>query len=123
MLRGIAVLNAPDRASELLTVADAMAELRCSESTVRRLCGASGPYRLLTTEDPNRTFGEADEAGDVRHYATMIEAANAFVKATEAYKTVVFDDGCQARELNQHERRLLANVCAKLGYEVEEVEG
>jgi excisionase family DNA binding protein len=31
------VQTAPDHTSELLTVADAMAELRCSESTVRRL--------------------------------------------------------------------------------------
>jgi excisionase family DNA binding protein len=31
------VQTAPGQASELLTVADAMEELRCSESTVRRL--------------------------------------------------------------------------------------
>jgi hypothetical protein len=33
----MAVLTAPDDTSDLLTVAEAMAELRCSESTVRRL--------------------------------------------------------------------------------------
>jgi excisionase family DNA binding protein len=37
----MAVLTAPDDTSDLLTVAEAMAELRCSESTVRRLI-ASG---------------------------------------------------------------------------------
>jgi excisionase family DNA binding protein len=34
------VQTAPDHASELLTVADAMEGLRCSESTVRRLIGS-----------------------------------------------------------------------------------
>jgi hypothetical protein len=36
---------------------------------------------------------------------------------------VVFDDGHVARELHHDEERLLANVCSKLGLEVEEVEG
>ena len=36
-------------------------------------------------------------------------------------KTVIFDDGCCARELNRDEQRLLENVCAKLGYDVAEV--
>jgi hypothetical protein len=51
----------------------------------------------------------------------MLDAANAFVKAAERYKTVIYDDGCTARELNAGEQRLLENVCAKLGYDVEEV--
>jgi hypothetical protein len=51
----------------------------------------------------------------------VIEAANAFVKADEPYKTIVYDDGCEARHPNGDENRLLENVCAKLGYDVEEV--
>jgi excisionase family DNA binding protein len=34
------VQTAPDHASERLTVGEAMEELRCSESTVRRLIGS-----------------------------------------------------------------------------------
>jgi len=59
----------------------------------------------------------------VRYFASMLEAANAFVKATEPFKTVIYDDGCTARHLNGDEQRLLENVCAKLGYDVEEVAG
>jgi len=77
----------------------------------------SGRYRLITTDDPCRTFGE----GDMRYFATMLDAANAFVKADEPYKVIVYDDGCTARELNGDEQRLLENVCAKLGYEIEDV--
>jgi hypothetical protein len=77
----------------------------------------SGPYRLITTDDPERTFGE----GDMRYFATMLDAANAFVKATEPYKTIVYDDGCVARELDGRERGLLEAVCDMLGYDLGEV--
>ena len=76
---------------------------------------ADRPYRLITTDDPNRTFGEALDAGGVRYFASMLAAANAFAKATERFKTVVYDDGCTARELNRNEQRLLENACAKRG--------
>ena len=79
------------------------------------------PYRLLTTDDPERTFGEALEAGDVTYHQTMLDAANAFVKATEPFKIVIFDDGCEARELNADEQRLLENVCEMLGHELGQV--
>jgi hypothetical protein len=78
----------------------------------------SGPYRLITTDDPCKTLGQ----GEVRYFASMLAAANAFVKATEPFKTVVYDDGCCARELNRDEQRLLENVCAKLGFDVDTVE-
>ena len=81
--------------------------------------GASpSPYRLIVTDDPCKTLAH----GEVRYFASMIDAANAFVKAAEPYKTVIYDDGCTARELNGDEQRLLENVCAKLGYDVEAVE-
>jgi hypothetical protein len=82
----------------------------------------AGDWRLLTTTDPDRTFGDAVEAGDVRDFPTLIEAANAFANSEALYKTVVFDDGCSARELTDDEERLLANVCAKLGLEIEDTE-
>jgi hypothetical protein len=78
---------------------------------------ADRPYRLITTDDPCRTLAQ----GEVRYFASMIDAANAFVKATEPFKTVIYDDGCEARELNRDEQRLLENVCAKLGYDVEAI--
>jgi hypothetical protein len=75
------------------------------------------PYRLITTDDPCKTLGQ----GEVRYFATMLDAANAFAKATESYKTVIYDDGCTARELNRNEQRLLENVCTMLGYDVGQV--
>lgn len=61
--------------------------------------------------------------GGVRYFASMIDAANAFVKATEPFKTVVYDDGCTVRHLNADELRLLENVCNMLGHDLEAVEG
>jgi hypothetical protein len=40
------------------------------------------PYRLIATDDPCRTFGQ----GKMRHFATMLDAANEFVKAPEPYR-------------------------------------
>jgi hypothetical protein len=78
---------------------------------------AGTPYRLIATDDPDRTFGE----GHMRYFPTMLDAANAFVKASEPYKTIVYDDGCVARELDDREQRLLERVCELLGYEMGEV--
>ena len=75
------------------------------------------PYRLIVTDDPCKTLAQ----GEVRYFGSMLDAANAFAKATEPYKTVIYDDGCTARELNRNEQRLLENVCTKLGYDVAEV--
>lgn len=75
------------------------------------------PYRLIVTDDPCKTLAQ----GEVRYFATMIAAANAFAKAEKPYKQIVFDDGCTARELNRDESRLLENVCSMLGYDIEEV--
>jgi hypothetical protein len=77
----------------------------------------SGPYRLISTDDPCRTLGQ----GEVRNFATMIDATNAFAKTTEPCKTVIYDDGCTARELNDREQWLLEHVCKMLGYHVGEV--
>jgi hypothetical protein len=77
------------------------------------------PYRLLITDDPTRTLGEAVQAGDVRYFPTLIAAANAFAKSEAPFKTVVFDDGCVARDLTDDEERFLERVCDMLGYEVE----
>jgi hypothetical protein len=72
------------------------------------------PYRLIVTDVPCKTLGQ----GEVRYFASMLDAANAFAKATEPYKTVIYDDGCTARELNRDEQRMLENVCNMLGYDV-----
>jgi hypothetical protein len=77
----------------------------------------SGPYRLITSDDPCRTLAQ----GEMRYFARIIDAANAFAKATEPYKQIIFDDGCTARELNRSEQLLLEAVCGMLGYDVEDV--
>jgi hypothetical protein len=68
-------------------------------------------------DDPCKTLGQ----GEVRHYARIIDAANAFAKAEEPFKTVIYDDGCEARELNRDEQWMLESVCRILGFDVEEV--
>jgi hypothetical protein len=85
--------------------------MRPSGHTLRR------PYKLITTDDPSLTFGE----GRKRHYASMIEAANAFVHAQEPCKAIVYDDGCLVRDLDEDEEWLLEQVCHKLGYDLEDV--
>lgn len=74
------------------------------------------PYRLITTDDPCKTLGQ----GEMRHFARIIDAANAFAKAEEPFKTVIYDDGCEARELNRNEQWMLESVCRILGYDVED---
>ena len=81
--------------------------------------GEPSPYRLIVTDDPCKTLGQSE----VRYFGSMLDAANAFVKAAEPFKTVVYDDGCQVRHLNGDELRLLENVCNKLGHDLEAVEG
>jgi hypothetical protein len=78
---------------------------------------SSHPYRLITTDDPAKTLGQ----GEVRYFASMLDAANAFVKDPSPFKTVVYDERCRARHLIDREERQLEQVCAMLGYEVGEV--
>jgi len=75
------------------------------------------PYRLITTDDPTRTLGK----GDVRYFRTLVQAANAFVKAPAPFRQIIYDDGCEARELDDNEARFLKNVCELLGYDLEDV--
>jgi hypothetical protein len=77
------------------------------------------PYKLVATDDPNTTLGK----GEIRHYPTMLDAANAFVKHPAPFKQIIYDDGCVARELEDREQQLLEHVCGLLGYDVDEVEG
>jgi hypothetical protein len=65
------------------------------------------------------TLGE----GNIRHFPTVLAAANALVKAPEPYKQIIYDNGEEARELNEREQQMLEHVCRLLGYEVEEIEG
>lgn len=75
------------------------------------------PFKLITTTDPDQTLGE----GEIRHYPTLLLAANAFATSTAPYKTVIYDDGCTARDLTPQEQQMLETVCGILGYDVEPV--
>lgn len=77
------------------------------------------PYRLIVSDDASKTLGQ----GEVRYFARIIDAANAFAKAPEPFKQIIYDDGCTARELNRDEEWMLESVCRILGHDVEEVEG
>ena len=43
------------------------------------------------------------------------------MNATEPFKTLVYDDGCTARDLDDNEQRFLETVCNMLGHELEDV--
>ena len=75
-----------------------------------------GPYRLITTDDACKTLAQ----GEVRYFARIIDAANAFAKAEEPFKTVIYDDGCEACDLNRNEQWMLESVCGILGWAVED---
>jgi hypothetical protein len=75
------------------------------------------PYGLIVSDHPCKTLAQ----GDVRHYARLLDACNAFAKAPEPYKQIIFDDGCTARELNRNEQWMLESVCRILGFGIEEV--
>ncbi len=77
---------------------------------------SASPYRLIVTDDPCKTLGQ----GEVRYFARIIDAANAFAKAEEPFKTVIYDDGCEARELNRDESWMVETVCGILGFDVED---
>jgi hypothetical protein len=81
--------------------------------------GEPSPYRLITTDDPTRTLGQ----GEVRYFATLVQAANAFVNAPAPFRQIVYDDGCTARELDANEELFLEMVCNLLGHDLEAVEG
>lgn len=75
------------------------------------------PYRLIVTDDASQTLGE----GRMRHFRTMLEAANAFAKSDAPFKAVIFDDGHHARELTEREERMLNRVCDLLGLDINEI--
>ena len=75
------------------------------------------PYRLIVTDDPSRTLAQ----GEVRYFATVLDAAKAFVRAEEPYKQIVYDDGCEVRWLNRDEQWMLESVCGFHGFDVEGV--
>jgi hypothetical protein len=80
---------------------------------------ADRPYRLIVSDSACKTLAQ----GEVRCFARLIDAANAFVKAPEPYKQIVYDDGCEARHLNRDEQWMLESVCGFLGYDVDEIAG
>ncbi len=75
-------------------------------------------WKLIVTDDPTQTLGE----GRIRHYPTLVAAANAFANTTEPYRTIIYDDGHNARELNAQEDALLEHVCTMLGIERQDID-
>jgi hypothetical protein len=91
------------------------AEPPADESLRWRPAGDPRPWRLITTDDPDKTLGE----GEMFRFATLIEAANAFAKADgSAGKTIIYDDGLEARALDAREAQFVRDVCALLGFDV-----
>jgi hypothetical protein len=87
------------------------------ESLRWRPAGDPRPWRLITTDDTNLTLGE----GEMSQYGTLVEAVNAFMRAEAAGKTILYDDGLEARELTPRESQFVADVCGLLGFDVVEV--
>ena len=76
----------------------------------------SKPWKLITTDDPDKTLGE----GHVRHHETLMQACNALAHDEAPHSTIIYDDGHTARELNDREEQLLEDVCDMLGYTVDD---
>jgi hypothetical protein len=87
-------------------------------TATRRTQRHGKPYRLITTDDQTRTLRD----GQVSYYTNLLAAANAFVKSPAPYKTIIYDDGCIARELDDNEQANLTAVCELLGYELADAE-
>ena len=57
----------------------------------------------------------------MRHFATDHRTPpTPSPKAEEPFKTIIYDDGCTARELNRSEQWMLESVCGMLGCDVED---
>jgi hypothetical protein len=69
------------------------------------------PWKVITTDDPNQTLGE----GRIRHYSSLIAAANALAKCSTPYGQIIRDDGHEVRELTDREQEFVATVCGMLG--------
>jgi hypothetical protein len=82
----------------------------------RRLT-STRPWKVIVSHDADRTL----EEGDIREYVSLFEASRAFAMANEPLKALIHDDGVQVRELDDRERTFLEAVCAKLGYDIEQV--
>ena len=80
---------------------------------------APGRHAPLQADHHHRPEPDTGE-GEIRHYPTMLQAANAFAKTEAPFKQVIFDDGHLARELNRREQQQLEDVCDMLGLDVEE---
>lgn len=103
----------------MLSDLNAPSPLFAAADVARTVRAAMKPWKLIVTTDPDQTLGE----GRMRHFAELIDAANAFATTPEPYAQVIYDDGCEVRELNADEQHLLDNVCELLGVEVVQVEG
>jgi hypothetical protein len=77
------------------------------------------PYVIITTTNPDVTL----EQGVKRRYKTFIEACNGFAHSTAPYRTILHDDGCEVRELDQREEAMLERACELLGQETERIDG
>ena len=76
-------------------------------------------WKVITTNDPDQTLGE----GRIRHYASLIAAANALAKSTEPYGQIIHDNGHEARELDEREQQFVEHVCGMLGIDIAEETG
>lgn len=82
----------------------------------RRRAACASPYVLLTADSE----AEADAGVPAHsHHSQFVDAINAFVHNPAPYKTIVYDDGHQVRDLNAREEALLKHACSMLGVEVE----
>jgi hypothetical protein len=73
-------------------------------------------WKLCETDDIDKTLGE----GRIRHYASLIAAANSMAKSKYPYAQIIFDNGHVARELTDREQEFVEHVVGMLGIDLEE---
>lgn len=77
-------------------------------------------YELRIAYSPDSTLGE----GDVRsRHEQLAEAAEAFVRCTAPYKQLLWVENGEPDWLDELEQRYVADIAARHGYDVEEIEG
>ena len=59
--------------------------------------------------------------GHIRHYASFLDACNAYAKLKYPYQQIIFDNGETVREMDERERNMLDHVSEMLGIESDEV--
>jgi len=76
--------------------------------------GQQRPWTLIESDDRTIPLGE----GTFTDWPTLPAAAGAFARSPHQFKQLLFDDDVTVRELDDHEDKVLAMICACYGLDI-----